>query len=189
MKQPEPSLKPSLICVLHVDDEETQLGYVKTFLERVDESIRVESAGSPEDALRRLESETYDCVVSDFQMPGLDGIELARRVRETSDVPFIIYTGRGSEEVAEDAFAAGVDDYIRKEIDPSHYQVLARRIRHAVERCRAEENLRRNGDQTPDRVTHSGRIDGRVRGQPGRLAKAVAAADVADRRTTHESSG
>ncbi|MEE8355616.1 MAG: response regulator, partial [Candidatus Bathyarchaeia archaeon] len=129
MSQSEPSPKPSAIRVLHVDDEETHLEYAKTFLEMADETFHIESVTSPEEALRLLESGTYDCVVSDFQMPIMDGVELARRVRETSDIPFILYTGRGSEEVAEAAFTVGIDDYLRKEVDPSHYRVLAKRIR------------------------------------------------------------
>jgi len=108
-----------------------------------DEIFHIESVASPEKALRLLKSETYDCIVSDFQMSTMDGIELARRVRETSNIPFILYTGRGSEEVAEAAFAVGIDDYIRKEIDPSHYRVLTRRIRIAVEKHRADRALQR----------------------------------------------
>jgi len=143
MVQPKPSPRPSAIRVLHVDDEATHLEYAKTFLEMADEIFHIESVASPEKALRLLKSETYDCIVSDFQMSTMDGIELARRVRETSNIPFILYTGRGSEEVAEAAFAVGIDDYIRKEIDPSHYRVLTRRIRIAVEKHRAERALQR----------------------------------------------
>ena len=147
MVQPEPSPRPSKIRVLHVDDEATHLDYAKAFLEMADEDLAIESVASPEDALERLESVTYDCIVSDFQMPGLDGIELARRIRETSDIPFIIYTGRGSEEVAEAAFTVGIDDYIRKEVNPSHYQVLARRIRFAVDKKRAENKVIQERDR------------------------------------------
>ena len=141
MEQPESSPDPSPIRVLHVDDEVSQLDYTKAFLEQADETLHVESVASPEEALEQLGSESFDCVVSDFQMPGLDGIELARRIRETSDIPFIIYTGRGSEEVAEAAFTVGIDDYIRKEVNPSHYSVLVRRIRSAVEERKAVEAL------------------------------------------------
>ncbi|MBL7078826.1 response regulator, partial [Candidatus Bathyarchaeota archaeon] len=80
MVQPEPSPRPSKIRVLHVDDEATHLDYAKAFLEMADEDLAIESVASPEDALERLESVTYDCIVSDFQMAGLDGIELARRI-------------------------------------------------------------------------------------------------------------
>ena len=142
MAQPEPTPLDDAIRVLHVDDEETQLKFAKAFLEMADQSIHIESVASPEEALRLLKTEAYDCVVSDFQMPGMDGIEFARRIREFSDIPLIIYTGRGSEEVAEAAFTGGIDDYIRKEINPSHYQVLAKRIRAAVEKHRAENALK-----------------------------------------------
>jgi len=144
LKQPHLSLKSSTIRVLHVDDEETQLKYAKALLEMADESIHVESVISPEDALRLLKTEAYDCVVSDFQMPSLDGIEFARRIREFSDIPIIIYTGRGSEEVAEAAFTVGVNDYMRKETHPNHYQVLTRRIRAAVEKHQTENALKKS---------------------------------------------
>ena len=69
-------------------------------------------------------------------MPDLDGLELAKKIRKINDVPIILYTGQGSEEVAEKAFSIGVNDYIRKEIDPSHYQVLLRRLKNIVENKR-----------------------------------------------------
>ena len=128
--------------ILHVDDEPDQLRFLKQFVELNDPSIDVESVASPSAAIKLLEEGSFDCIVSDYDMPQLDGIELARRVRETSDIPFIIYTGKGSEEVAETAFEAGVNDYLRKETSPSHYQVLARRIRNAVDQKRAQERVR-----------------------------------------------
>ena len=140
MFQSQPST-PDL-RVLHVDDEEVQLSFTKRFLEELDGEIQVFSVKNSQEVFTLLASETFDCVVSDYQMPGMDGIELSRRIRDTSDVPIIIYTGRGSEEVAEKAFEVGINDYIRKEIDPSHYQVLARRIRAAVEKHRGDSNRR-----------------------------------------------
>jgi len=128
-----------VIRVLHVDDDTNQLIFTKRFLEELDPSIQVESVASPEEALSKASS--FDCVVSDYVLPGMNGIELTHRVRETCTIPFILYTGQGSEEVAERAFAAGVDDYIRKELDPSHYQVLAKRIKIAVEKHQAENAL------------------------------------------------
>jgi len=139
--QTESSNPEDAIRVLHVDDEHSPLEFTKSFVELSDRAIHMESVATPEAALRRLEEVSFDCVVSDYQMPDLNGIELARRVRGFSEVPIIIYTGRGSEEVASRAFAAGIDDYMRKEIEPSHYEVLARRIRAAVEKRRATEAL------------------------------------------------
>jgi len=75
-------------------------------------------------------------------MSSINGIQFAEQVKKGYDVPFIIYTGHGSEDVAQAAFAAGVDDYVRKEMNPSHYRVLAKSIRQAVGKKRAEDELR-----------------------------------------------
>ncbi len=138
----DPPRSEDPIRVLHVDDELHQLEFAKTFIEFSDRTIHMESVTTPKEALDRLRDENFDCIVSDYQMSGMDGIELAGKIRETSDVPIIIYTGRGSEEVAEAAFTVGVNDYLRKETNPSHYQVLARRIRAAAEKHRAENALK-----------------------------------------------
>lgn len=125
--------------MLHVDDEAEELKFAKLFLEEADPSIHVDSISSPSEALYMLRQQSYDCVISDYSMPELDGVEFCRRTHEILSVPFIMYTGRGSDEVAAAAFDAGADDYIRKEVDPGHYQVLAERIRIAVEKHRALE--------------------------------------------------
>ena len=82
----------------------------------------------------------------------MNGIELAQKVREKSDIPFILYTGQGSEDVAELAFSAGVDDYLRKETEPTHYQVLAKRIKHTVEKHRTEELYRKVVEESRDAI-------------------------------------
>jgi len=122
--------------VVHIDDEEDQLFFAKTFLEEADPGLEIVPVKTVDQLFQELER-GVDCVVSDFVMPEVDGVELCRRVKERFDVPFLVYTGRGSEVVAERAFRLGVDDYIRKESDPSHYQLLARRIRSHVEASRA----------------------------------------------------
>ena len=131
------------IMVLLVDDEESQMGLAKLSLEDADPSITIVTTPIPSDALRLLRDQTFNCVVSDYQMPGMNGIQFCAEVRKTSRIPFIIYTGWGSEEVASAAFAAGVDDYVRKEKDLAHYQILARRIRQATERDRSSSSTGR----------------------------------------------
>ena len=116
--------------ILHVDDEENQLEFTKLFLEQIDKDVVIDSVTNPDEALELQENKNYDCIVSDYKMVSMNGIELAQKVRLKSDVPFILYTGQGSEEVAELAFTSGVDDYLRKETEPTHYQVLAKRIQH-----------------------------------------------------------
>jgi len=127
------------IRVLHVDDEEDQLRFTKMFLEELDEEVTVDSVSNPDEAIRLQGRNSYDIVVSDYKMESMTGIELFRRVRKRSDVPFILYTGKGGDEVAESAYEAGMDGYIKKEAEPSHYQALSNRIRQIVEKRRTKK--------------------------------------------------
>jgi CheY-like chemotaxis protein len=89
-----------VISVLHVDDEGDFRDLARLFLERAGD-IRVEGVGSAGAALERLNRNGYDAVISDYQMPGMDGITLLKRLREGGNpIPFIILTGRGREQVA-----------------------------------------------------------------------------------------
>ena len=133
------------ILVLLVDDEESQMELTKLNLENANHSLTISISTTPEEALKHLSDQTFDCVVSDYQMPGMNGIQFCKEVRKTSKIPFIIYTARGSEEVASEAFAAGIDDYVMKEPTLAHLKVLARRITHVVEKNRAEEASLRSG--------------------------------------------
>jgi PAS domain S-box-containing protein len=138
--------------ILHVDDEENQLEFTKLFLEQIDKDIKIKSVLTPEEAIKLLEEDSFDCIISDYKMLSMNGIELAQKLREKSDVPFILYTGQGSEEVAEKAFNAGVDDYLRKEAEPTHYQVLAKRIRHTVEKHRTDELYKKVVEESRDAI-------------------------------------
>ncbi|MGD0804266.1 MAG: PAS domain S-box protein [Candidatus Bathyarchaeia archaeon] len=134
----EPAGTPSRIKLLHVDDEESQLEAVREMIKEYDPLIDVRSMNSPIEALKLLENEYFDCLVTDFKMPYINGIEFSKKVRAKKNLPIILYTGQGSEEVAEAAFLAGVNDYIKKEIDPHHYHILAKRIRDLVEKSRID---------------------------------------------------
>ncbi len=136
-----------LIRVLYVDDEPDHQKLLKLFLEEVEPSIRVESASTPTEVLQMMRLHHYDCVVSDYFMPEMDGIELVKKIKKTSNIPFIIYTGRGSEEIAETAIGFGIDDYVRKELDYNHYQVLARRIVNVVNKYKTEERLKESEER------------------------------------------
>jgi len=142
----------SFLRVLHVDDESSQLEMLHLFMGQLDDSVDVVSCDNPLDALRLVAEDGFDCVVSDYLMPPMNGIEFSSRVKELKDIPFILYTGQGSEEVAEHAFQAGADDYIRKEIEPSHYEVLLNRIRHVVDKYRAEQIYRVIFDSNPEAI-------------------------------------
>ena len=134
MAQPPHTGAVDTIRVLHIDDEREPLRMTKKLLEMADAGLKVESVSSPVEALEMLRGGGFDCVVTDYKMSPMDGIEVARNIRESSDLPIIIYTGHGSEDVAVKAFAVGIDDYVRKELHPLHFEVLANRIRGVVER-------------------------------------------------------
>ena len=139
-----------IIKILHVDDDMSQGEFLKYFLPVADGTFSINAVNDPNQALKVLRASRYDCVVTDYVMPKLNGIELAAMIKKEFDVPIIIYTGQGSEEVAEAAFSVGIDDYMRKEMDPSHYQVLAKRIRSVVEKKRIDVLYKTVIDQTRD---------------------------------------
>lgn len=135
------------IRILCVDDEPDFANMLTTRLEREDEEFEAESSRTPTEALETLKNETFDCVVSDHDMSGTDGIEFLELIREAGlDLPFILFTGDGSEEVASEAISAGVTDYVQKKAWSGQYEVLANRISGAVSQYRTDRQLERQSD-------------------------------------------
>jgi PAS domain S-box-containing protein len=129
------------IRVLHVDDRPDFSELTATALEREDERLTVETATSASEGLDRLTDAT-DCVVSDYEMPDRNGIDFLEAVRDRyPDLPFVLFTGKGSEEVASEAISAGVTDYLEKGGGLSQFTVLANRIANAVEQYRSKGAL------------------------------------------------
>lgn len=130
----------SEIRVLHVDDEPEFAALTARLLESIDDRFVVSTAVGPDEGCRLVETESVDCIVSDYDMPGQNGVDFLHRLREVRpSLPFILFTGKGSEEVASDAISAGVTDYLQKSAGTEQYTVLANRIINAVERVRAKE--------------------------------------------------
>ncbi|MFA4848265.1 MAG: response regulator [Methanoregula sp.] len=130
------------ILVLYVDDEPALRDIGKLFLERTGHFsvVTIDSASA---ALALLKKERFDAVVSDYQMPGINGIAFLKSVRALGDkISFIIFTGRGREEIAIEALNNGADFYIQKGGEPkSQFVELAHKIQTAVDRRRTEEAL------------------------------------------------
>ena len=131
------------IRILLVDDEPALLDITRLFLER-DAQFSTETALSGEAALELLKKGPFDAIVSDYQMPGMDGLTLLSRIREQGiTTPFIILTGKGREEVVIEALNLGADFYLQKGGDPnSQFAELKSKIIHAVDKRRAEEKAR-----------------------------------------------
>ena len=127
------------ISVLHVDDDPAITDLAATLLERAG-NISVTTVNDPESVPETFASDSFDCIVSDYEMPRLDGLELYAELEdqfEYDDFPFILFTGRGSEAVAADALNAGVTGYLQKG-GKEQYELLANRIRNATKQYRAQ---------------------------------------------------
>jgi len=138
----EVPVPPDHISILYVDDEPDLLEVTKLFLEKTGQ-FSVETCTSPLKAREILASTRYDAIVSDYQMPEMDGIEFLKRVRGSGNtIPFILFTGRGREEVVIEALNSGADFYLQKGGDPrSQFAELMHKIKIAVQQRRAEERV------------------------------------------------
>ena len=137
------------IRVLHIDDEPDFLALTKVFLKRNNGNLSVDTAASAEEGLKRLRYGNYDVVISDYQMPVMDGLEFLQHLRESGDtIPFIMLTGRGREEIAIEALNKGANYYLQKGGDiESLYGTLAHTIREVTEKKRAVEALRKSEER------------------------------------------
>ena len=131
------TVRPPVLSVLYVDDEPVLLEVFKLFLEKRPD-IFVSTASSVDQALTLLDSLAFDVIISDYQMPGTDGIGFLKLLRaNNSDIPFILYTGWGREEVMEEALENGARFYIQKGGNPrAKFAEIDLKIREA---CRISQ--------------------------------------------------
>lgn len=132
-----------MISVLLVDDEPVLLDLGSFYLTQR-EHFSVDTASNGNEALERLEIRPYQIVVSDYDMPSMNGIELLRVVKQRyPSQPFIIFTGKGREEVVIEALNLGADFYLQKGGDTkAQYTELAHKCRRAIERRLAQDQIR-----------------------------------------------
>jgi PAS domain S-box-containing protein len=137
-----------MFAILYVDDEPFLLELGKLFLER-SRNLTVDTAVSAAEAITKLQSQHYDGIISDYQMPDMDGIAFLKYVRARYEyLPFILFTGRGREEVVIDAINNGADFYIQKGGDPtSQFAEVEHKITMAIDKqqveCQLEESRKR----------------------------------------------
>ena len=137
-----------MFSILYVDDEPTLLEVGKMFLELTG-TLRVETAISAAKAIEHLKETSFDCVVADYQMPEMDGIAFLKYVRsQWPELPFILFTGRGREEIVIESINNGADSYVQKGGDPtSQFAELRHRVMAAIERRKAVCALRESEDR------------------------------------------
>ena len=120
--------------ILAVEDDERIRTAVKLALE--DEGWDVAEAATGEDALLAFQREPADVVLIDIMLPGIDGFEVCRSIRRSSDVPIVMVTARADTHDVVAGLEAGADDYLTKPFAPKE---LSARIRALLRRARTSE--------------------------------------------------
>src|ERR1044072_8765393 len=123
--------------ILAVEDDERIRTAVR--LAREDEGWEVAEAATGEDALQHFQNQPSDVVLIDIMLPGIDGFEVCRSIRRSSDVPIVMVTARADTHDVVAGLEAGADDYLTKPFAPKE---LAARIRALLRRARS-------GDASP----------------------------------------
>ena len=130
-----------MINVLLVDDDQALFNVTRILLEK-EGDMRVDLCNSASEAMEMLQSGEFDAIVCDYQMPVMDGIEILTLIRKSGNtIPFILFTGKGNEEVAVKAFSAGADHYLPKAGPPKMVFATLRQM------IQDEVSARRGGQQ------------------------------------------
>ncbi len=135
--------------VLVVEDEPTVADVVVRYLER--DGHDVEVAGDGPAALRVFDEFRPDIIVLDLMLPGLDGVEVCRRIRSESGVPIIMLTARAGEADRLAGFDFGADDYVTKPFSPRELAARVEAILRRTGRAESGGDLLRHGDLRIDR--------------------------------------
>ncbi|MDD5025000.1 MAG: PAS domain S-box protein, partial [Methanoregula sp.] len=145
----------AIIRVLYVDDEPGLLELGKVFLE-MSGTLRIDTALSAADAIKKIVNEAYEGIISDYQMPVMDGIAFLKILRKDNNgIPFILFTGRGREEVVIEALNSGADFYLQKGGDPmSQFVELEHKILLAIERKQTGAALIESRQRMTDIIDH-----------------------------------
>ncbi len=139
--------------VLYVDDEPVLLEIAKIFLEKSKE-FSIDITTSANEVLKSDKIKAYDAIISDYQMPGMDGITFLKNVHtEFGDIPFILFTGKGREDVVIAALNNGADYYLNKGTDPrAQFDELAQNIKRVVKRRQAREAIKNSERRLSDLI-------------------------------------
>lgn len=127
-----------LVVVLYLDDDSEWTSLVKTYLENEQDCLSVRGVHNAEAALDILNTRPIDVVLSDFEMPDINGLDFLDQVRpDHPNIPFILYTGHAGDELAGEAISRGATEYLQKTSDSDHFSILANRILTA---CKTRES-------------------------------------------------
>jgi PAS domain S-box-containing protein len=145
-----------MISVLLVDDEPALLDIAQIFLEKTG-TFAADTCPSGSQALAMVSEKPYDVIVSDYEMPGMNGIQLLKELKTCNNLtPFIIFTGRGPEQVVIDALNNGATYYLQKGCNPTaQFAELSHMCRLAVQQQRSETALKESEEKYRALVEHA----------------------------------
>ena len=137
-----------MYSILYIDDDPSLHEVITMVLERTG-TFRVDAVCSARAAEKRMTEKKYAAIVCDYQMPGTNGIGFLKYVRKTyGTIPFILFTGKGREQVAIDAINHGADFYLQKSGDPDiMYAELIYVLRREIQRRETEEALHQSEEK------------------------------------------
>ncbi|MDB9281642.1 PAS domain-containing protein [Halorubrum ezzemoulense] len=145
------------IHVLYVNDDADFAELVQTKLLNISPVFEFTAVDTAEAALKELAISSIDCVVTSYSLPDGTGIDLLEQLRaERDELPSILFTGRGNEQIASEATKVGVSDYIPIHAEQNNFKLLGRRIQTLTEAARKEEVAEQMFDrfrQTLERAT------------------------------------
>ncbi len=153
--------------ILIVEDEEDILELVSYNLMK--EGYQVDGVMSGEDALRKVKAESYDLIVLDLMLPGIDGLEVTKYLKnneKTGDIPIVMLTAKGEEADIIVGLELGADDYVTKPFSP---RILIARIKTVLRRREQPELEQAAVITLQDLQIDSSRYDVRVKGEPVQL--------------------
>ncbi|MFA6226804.1 MAG: response regulator [Methanoregula sp.] len=144
-----------MLSILLLDDEPAILDIAKLFLEKTG-AISAVTTASAKDALHILQTQSFDAIVSDYEMPEMTGVQLLRELRICGDrTPFIIFTGKGREQIVVEDLNAGATFYLEKGANPKAlFTELANQIHQAVNRRTAESALKESEEKYRALIEH-----------------------------------
>ncbi len=153
--------------ILFIEDDEDIQELVRYNLSR--DGFRVMGSTSGEEAIETVSDETFDLVLLDLMLPGVDGLEVCRRLKadpQTRNIPVIMVTAKGEEADIVIGLELGADDYITKPFSP---RVLAARVKAVLRRHSSPPPSEKETIDFPDLKIHPGRHEVRVKNKPVEL--------------------
>lgn len=144
--------------VLLIDDDERHSGLLKAYFKR--HSIGLDCAGGAGEGLPKLETADYDLLLLDIMLPGMNGFDICREVRKSSNIPIIMLTARGDLDDRVSGLEIGADDYVPKPFEPRELVARIQTILRRVDTRSSEKGVLRFEGIEIDRDSRTVAVDG-----------------------------